>query len=132
MEEYRKAKASIKCGKSCGEDGVTPEVLKHVPVDEIVLDFINKAYETRELPEQWSTLNIVPVPMSGDLSKTNNYRGISLSSLVAKTYNRIILNRLKPVLDPLLRSSQNGFRQKRTTFGQIVALRRILEGVRAK
>ena len=33
------------------------------------------------------------------------------------------------MLDPLLRASQNGFRQKRSTVGQILALRRLLEGV---
>ena len=42
------------------------------------------------------------------------------------------MNRLKQALDPLLRNSQNGFRKKRTTVGQIVALRRLLEGVRAE
>ena len=48
-----------------------------------------------------------------------------------KLYNRLIMNRLRPALDPLLRTAQNGFRSKRTTVGQIVALRRLLEGVRA-
>ena len=43
----------------------------------------------------------------------------------------MIMNRLRPVLDPLLRNSQNGFRKKSTTVGQIVALRRLLEGVRS-
>ena len=33
------------------------------------------------------------------------------------------------MLDPLLRTAQNGFRPKRTTVGQIMALRRLLEGV---
>lgn len=132
LDEYKAAKANIKCGKSNGEDGVTPEVIKCVPIDDILLDIINKAYETAEIPEQWTSLNIVPVPKAGDLTKADNYRGISLTSLVAKTFNRLILNRLRPVLDPLLRNSQNGFRQRRTTVGQIVALRRILEGVRDK
>ena len=52
-------------------------------------------------------------------------------SLVFKLYNRMIMNRLRPVLDPLLRNSQNGFRKKRMAVGQIVALRRLLEGVRS-
>ena len=71
--------------------------------------------------------NIVPVPKSGDLTKAHNYRGISLTSIMDKTYNRMILNRILPVLDPLLRPNQNGFRRKRTTVGQILAIRRILE-----
>ena len=47
-----------------------------------------------------------------------------------KTFNRMVLNRIRPVLDPLLRT-QNGFRE-RTTVGQIIALRRIIEGVKNK
>ena len=132
LKEYQKVKSNIKTGKSCGEDGVTTELLKYVPLDNIVLALINKAYEVGELPEEWVTLNIIPVPKSGDLSTPDNYRGISLSSLVMKTYNRLILNRIRPVLDPLLRNSQNGFRPKRSTVGQILALRRILEGVKDK
>ena len=132
MDEYQKAKAAIKCGKSSGEDGIAPEVLKHVPIDDVVLNFINEAHMSGEQPKLWRTMNIIPVPKSGDLTKTDNYRGISLSSQVAKTANRMILNRLRPILDPLLRNSQNGFRPERTTVGQILALRRILEGVRER
>ena len=130
MDEFKKAKASIKCSKSSGEDGVVPEVLKYVPLDEIIFVFINHAYEEGELPEQWSILNIVLVPKTGDLSKTDNYRRIFLSSVVAKTYNQMILSRITPVLDPLQRDSQNGFRPERSTVWQILVLRRLLEGMR--
>ena len=130
LDEYNKAKISIKCGKSAGEDGIMPEVLKCVPIDDIVLDIINKSCINSELPDLWNISNIVPVPTSGDLTKTDNYRGISLTSIMAKTYNRVILNLIRPVLDHLLRPNQNGFRQKRIPVGQILVLRRILEEIK--
>ena len=83
-------------------------------------------------PEQWSIMNIIPFPKSGDLSKGGNYRGISICSLVGKTYNRMILNRIRPVIDPQLRVNQNGFRPSRTTTSQVLALRRLIEGVKDK
>ena len=58
--------------------------------------------------------------------------GISLTSLVTKTYNRMILNRIRPHLDCHLRKNQNGFRSGRTTTSQILALRRLIEGVKDK
>ena len=67
----------------------------------------------------------------GDLSCPDNYRGISLSSIVSKTINRLILNRIQPALDGKLRNNQNGFRPGRSTSAQILALRRIIEGVKA-
>ena len=54
--------------------------------------------------------NIVPVPEKGDLTKTDNYRGISLTSIVSKTLNRLLLNMIKPSLEEVLRDNQNGFR----------------------
>ena len=130
LDEYKRAKRLIKCGKSAWEDGIMPEVLKYVPIDEIVLDIINKSYIYiySEQPDLWNISNIVPVPKSGYLTKADNYRGISFTSIMAKTYNRMIINRIRPVLDPLLRHNPNGFRQKRTAVGQIIAISRILEG----
>ena len=77
-------------------------------------------------------MNLMPVPKSGDLSLTSNYRGISLRSLVAKTYNRMISNRIRPHLDDKLRPNQCRFREKRSTTEQILALRRIIEGIHEK
>jgi len=58
MEEYAKAKKSITEGKSCGEDGITPEVMKWCNIDSIILDFCNAALTEREKPAQWSILKL--------------------------------------------------------------------------
>ena len=108
------------------------EVLKYVQINDIMLDIINKSFENCEQPDLWNISNIIPIPKSGNLTITDNYRGISLTSIMANTYNRMLLNRIRPILDPLLRNNQNGFRQERTTVGQILAIRRILEGVKSK
>ena len=81
-------------------------------------------------PDLWSFMNIVPVPKSGDLSKTDNYRGISLICIIAKIFNRMILNRIRSKIDLRLRTSKNGFRPNRPTVAQILSLRRIIEGVK--
>ena len=119
-------------GKASGEDSIPPEVLKRCDLNDIVLDFCNDALLEGKKPSQWSVPNNVPIPKSGDLSIGGNYCGISLSSIVAKTYNRMILNRIRPELDiKHLRTNQNGFRVDRTTVGYILALRRLIEGVQA-
>ena len=97
-----------------------------------MLSFCNNALINGEKPNQWSILNIIPIPKSGDLSQGENYRGISLSSIVAKTYDRMLLNRIRPALDGHLRNNQNGFRVGRTTVGHILAIRRLIEGVKEK
>ena len=79
LDEYKRSKISIKYRKSVGEDDIMPEVLKYVPIDEIVLDIINKTYINSEQPNLLNISNIVPLPKSGDLTKADNYRGISLT-----------------------------------------------------
>ena len=81
-------------------------------------------------PRQWSMMDIIPIPKSGNLGLTTNYRGISLSAIAAKIINKMILNRIQPVIDPLLRPNQNGFRPRRSTTAHILALRRIIEEVK--
>lgn len=131
-KEYTTAIKELKIGKSCGPDDIPPEILKFCSFDDIILDFCNEAILNGSKPEQWSILDMIPVPKHGDLGDTNNYRGISLSSIVAKTYNRMIMNRIRPAIDKELRVNQNGFRSGRTTTAHILALRRLIEGIKKK
>ena len=123
IDELRTAKKQIREGKAPGEDGIMPEVIKRCDIDDIILKFSNKLLIDGVKPDTFTTLNITPIPKSGDLSVTNNYRGISLTSLSAKLINRMILNRIRPIIDPLLRDNQNGFRPRRsaTTSSHSVA-----------
>jgi hypothetical protein len=57
-----------------------------------------------------------------------NYRGISLMSIAAKVFNRVLLNRIRDPIDKLLRNNQAGFRRRRGCNQQIHILRRIMEG----
>ena len=109
-EEYTVAKKALKEGKAPGEDGITPEVIKRCDLDDIILNFCNRTIMHLEKPEQWSIINIITIPKTGDLSLGKNYRGISLSSIVAKMFNRMILNRIYPEVNNRLRPNQNGFR----------------------
>ena len=65
-------------------------------------------------------------------SIASNYREITLSSSASKICNKMLLNRIRPVLDEKLRTNQNGFRPGRSILAQILTLRRIIEGVKSK
>ena len=82
--------------------------------------------------EKWTEGCILPFPEKGDLGVAVSYRGITLTAIAAKIYKTLLLNRIQPVLEPILRKNQNGFRKNRSTAGQILTVRRIIEGVRAK
>ena len=96
------------------------------------LKFYNDPLCGGDLPDQWKTSIIIPIPKKGDLTKTDSYRGIALTSIPGKILNRMILNRIKPPLETILRRHQNGFRPGRSCASHILALQRILEGAAAK
>ena len=75
---------------------------------------------------------ILPFPKKGDLGLAKNYRGITFTSIAAKIYNALQQNSIKPKIDNILRKNQNSFRRNRSTTSQILTIRSILEGVRAK
>ena len=48
------------------------------------------------------------MPKKEDLTNPNNYIGIALSSIIAKTLDKMILNRIRPAVEQILRINQNG------------------------
>ncbi|VDP44613.1 unnamed protein product [Schistosoma mattheei] len=67
------------------------------------------------------------IPKKGDLSKCDNYRGITLLSIPGKVFNRVLLNRMKDSADSQLRDRQAGFRKDRSCTDKITTLRIIVE-----
>ena len=76
-------------------------------------------------------VDIIPIPKKGNSQQMQNYRGISLMSIAAKTYNRLLLERIYEHVNAKLRPNQSGFRRRSYTE-QIHSLRRIMEGTRDK
>ena len=99
--------------------------------DDILLRQCNAVYSQNRI-ERWTKGCILPFPKKGDLGLAKNYRGITLTSIAAKIYNALLRNSIEPKIDNILRKNQNGFRRNRSTTSQILTIRRILEGVRAK
>ena len=99
--------------------------------DDILLWHCNAVYNQNPI-DRWTKGCILPFPKKGDLGSVKNYRGITLASIAAKIYNALLRNRIVPQIDKILRKNQNGLRRNRSTTSQILTIRRILVGVRAK
>ena len=115
--------------KAFGPDNIPAIIWKDNLFHDLLLKLCNFCLINKTCPTSWRTSQIIPVPKKGDLTLVTNYRGISLLPIAAKIYNKLILNRLLPKVEPLLRKNQNGFRAGRSTLSQILALRRIIEEI---
>ena len=80
----------------------------------------------------WRKDCILPFPKKGDLCNVESYRGITLTCIATKIYNTMLRNRIQPEINTVLRPNQNGFRQSRSTLGQFLTVRRIIEGVKSR
>ncbi|KAL5265022.1 hypothetical protein ACHWQZ_G005950 [Mnemiopsis leidyi] len=108
-EELLKAQQSIKEGKAFREDSIAPDIPKRVGLNDLILRFCNRVLDDGSAPDQWRQLNIVPLLKKGNLTKVDNYRGIVLTSIVSKTLDRMILNRIRPAMENILRINQTAY-----------------------
>ena len=108
---------SLANNKAPGIDEIPAEVWKSGTLSDQLLDVYHLMREGGEKPESI----ITPIPTKGDLSEPQNYCAIGLGSTMAKVYNRMLLDRVRPHFDPLLRKNQNGFRSGRSTVCQTKA-----------
>ena len=129
QKEITDSLKAMKPNKAPSLDGLTLEAWKLEKTQKYLRRFCNETFNGVRTNE-WGISGIVPVPKKGDLTRCTNYRGIILSQIASKIYNRLILNRIRPIIDRLLRPSQNGFRPVRSTSSHLLALRRIIEEFR--
>ena len=79
-------------------------------VDPLELIF-NKSIAESAVPQDWKDAFVVPIFKKGSKSIPNNYRPVSLTSVVCKLMETIIKNRIMDYLleNSLIRASQHGF-----------------------
>ena len=134
LGEMQAAVATMPCGKALGVDEVPVELLRNERVQQLLLPIFNTFGTTEEAaPYELLLASLIAIfKNKGSAADVNNYRGIALNSLSAKLRNKMLLLRIRPHLDPLLRQNQNGFRPRRGTTQQVLALRRVFEQCRVK
>ena len=68
----------------------------------------------------------IPKP-SKPVGDSQSYRSISLLCVSYKILNRLIYNRIEPIVDPLLPKEQAGFRRGKSTVDQVVLFTKNIE-----
>ena len=71
-------------------------------------------------PEKWNVSEIAPILKDGDKQDVSNYGPISLLSTVSKLLEKLIFEKLTPIVYPTLASAQHGFRPKRSTITNLI------------
>ena len=112
-EEYKKGIAALKNNKAAGRYDVLVEQLKHLgqKANKWLHAMLNACFTGNKIPKIWRQSKIIVILKPGkDSAIPKNYRPISLLCHTYKLYERMILNRIAPVVEQRLIREQASFR----------------------
>ena len=125
IEELSKAIDKLPLGKATGKDGIPAEVIKSGKLSLLVPlhKLLTQCWKEGSAPQDLKDANIITLyKYKGHRCDCNNYRGISLLSIVGKLFARIIFHRLQTLADRIYPGSQCGFRFQRSTVDMIFSV----------
>lgn len=117
-------KNTLNVKKAPGYELISGKVIKELPKKAIrVMTIIfNACLRLGVFPEQWKVAEIILIPKPGkNPEEVTSYRPISLLPVMSKLFEKILLQKLKPILTEkkLIPDHQFGFRQEHGTVEQI-------------
>ena len=118
----RKILNDIDVNKAAGPDGIHGKVLKNCR-DSIAYPLsclFRISYNTGHIPAEWKLANVVPVHKKGPKTSVENYRPISLTSLVMKVFEKVVRDELLSKCQHKLNQKQHGFLPHKSCTTQMV------------
>lgn len=118
--------------KSPGYDLITGEVLLNLPRKAIVklTTLINASFRLQYVPDVWKIAEVIMIPKPGKPPhEATSYRPISLLPIISKLFEKLLLKRLKPIIEErkIIPDYQFGFREKHSTIDQVHRITNIIE-----
>ena len=123
ITEIMDASRSLKNNKASGLDCIRNEMVKcSLPfMASLFRNIFNANLCNQYYPSCWKTGMIINLFKSGDANSTDNYRGLTINSCLAKLFNTILNNRLIKFLEKnkIICDNQIGFKRKARTSDHI-------------
>ena len=115
---------ALDTNKSMGPDGISARILKE-GVDSLsyaLTKIFNKSLADSVVPDDWKLANVVPIHKKGDKEVVENYRPISLTSIVCRIMEKAVKHELLGFLNnyKLIRKSQHGFTNNRSCLTNLL------------
>lgn len=123
-DKVREKIMSLNTNKSTGPDGIPISLMKKgvnvfVP---ILTKLYTISYERGELPKKMKNANIIPIHKSNDRKSPNNYRPVSITSVISKIMEGIIMEELSKFVEDnnIIHESQHGFSKGKSTSSNLL------------
>ena len=94
--EVVKKSSRLNPNKYAGPDGASPRILKelHTVIAEPLYNIFRKSIDQGKLPRGWKIGYVSPIFKKGDRHQAKNYRPVSLTSVVCKTLESMICDKI--------------------------------------
>ena len=115
---------NLDVNKSHGPDEIHPRLLK-VCCEQIgpsLCALFNHSLNCGRVPTEWKSANITPVHKKESKELAENYRPISLLSIVSKTLERCVSNNLYHHVSAHISDEQHGFVRNRSCVTQLLSV----------
>lgn len=112
-----KAFKALHIRKASGPDRIPPLILHNFawelsaawcPVFQLSVD-------THTIPTEWKRSIIIPVPKKPCPRENNDFRPVALTSVIMKSFERVMLSKLRPQVQNLLDPYQFAYKDRRST-----------------
>ena len=112
----------INPSKTAGPDGIHGMVLKKCAstLAKPLTIMFNISFVTGIIPNEWKLASVVPVHKKDEKGSVENYRPISLTSLIMKVFERCIRKELLNYCEHLIDPRQHGFTNAKSCSTQMV------------
>ena len=114
--DVRKSFKNQNIRKAAGPDGVAPSILKNCAeqLAPVFTDIFNQSLRLCKVPSCFKRSTIVPVPKKAIVSKLNDYRPVTLTSVTMKVFERFVLAFLQKSTAALMDPHQFAYRSNRS------------------
>ena len=118
-QEFMETLAQIKTNKSPGIDGISAKLLKDAgdTITESLVNIFNLSLRPGIFPDDWKLARVTPIYKDGSKTECGNYRPISVISVIAKVFEKLVCNQLRSFMkeNNIIIDEQSGFRQYHST-----------------
>ena len=112
-QEVMEAVAQIKTNKSSAIDCISAKLLKDAgdTISESLANIFNLSLQSGIFPDDWKLARITPIYKDGSKTECGNYRPISVISIVAKVFEKLVSNQLRSFMkeNNIIIDEQSGF-----------------------
>ena len=121
-DEVLKILLGLDTNKAIGPDKLSPYFLKSfaVEINSSLCYIFRMSFDSGIIPNDWLRANVIPIHKSSNKENVENYRPVSLLSIVSKICERIIHNKIYPYIFSQLSNKQHGFIKGRSTCSQML------------